>query len=1433
MAEENIVSENVLKKVSEEIVKDTEASTTNVANSVIFTALFKKAEQTRIINRILDYLFKLEDNNLSRSDKDAIFYMLAGNNESLGLFLNKQFVSSYVIFLYQASKEDSFIKNLKVSQCNHLVYMLKKKSIEASVNCILRTVATCMVKEVGVPESAVQISKAIESLNKFDFRKQNLKAVRKELQEINYKQVYEDRRTQEEKDADLERNKRLMEEFKEQVKSLGGIEQYSKFLREEAKKSQPIKVITIQDADIDEVVDCRKEEDYFEIRNEIKTVLEDIMNIYRAAFDISIIMQKFSGTYVFSDFQVTNEESKSYGVMQVVETGKDGAVKLVTKAHKSSALLKWLQYDYEYPIKENMRVARHNEVPSLENIIVKGYNYYPTFITRYALGFVKKEKYKNFDKFMAAVRNDVEDRLYAIYKSECSVKDKVFYGADLFDASNRDRLKLIGAFTNAVIFLTGSGADNFDNSQLRCISAYTHQKEATYYTKFDTFADGQTKGLSDAAQVKYIIASKAFKQNILDITHIKDRESFYKTVSWAYRELGQVYGSGEIPDIKNREPVVIGKTLSGELVKFDLGENSSFVTSIYAGSRSGKGVTTLSILAAIMAGGIGICYLDCKPDMVNCFWDMENRAIRAGKQGHVYAYDTHASQNRLGYTAMNSLTTQCSSLINSNIASALFILKNLQLITLTGQYKQRKEDSSYHVWIIDEVNNMLNILEAGYGELEKRAPKSNAKELTDEQKYIKAIMNFWQNLQVSVASGVNDTYGQCGYRFIVIGQNPGAMFKSSKPTGKLTSGGDILRVIGNAPVNKYILGRGVNISGGFGSKAFHNDETRSAEEKNALENYKYFIMRNEGQVNSGAKDESVLFQPFLTLNFDDVLASCWTGGLGKSYNYDSSIKQTDAAYPEMIKNYKRCINATLGLNTELTTDVLNATEEGHGVIDEGTGFYGLVKMYYSKYGKEADNKVLDVALRPYREIEQMLTEMKLLGEGSLFGYNSVEDFLYDFSIESMSITNYDELLQKIENNSGEDTVYNSEDMDNIDIQENVVYTQQAAPSETVISSDEDLSLSDSSTLNAPSDSSYSDTNEVKSESLGIDDYTDEELDNMIINLEDNTVELQSNDDRSSLPDNKDVIAATNTAEEIIQKNSVNSFSNTVSRLANQRQLVDASVRMQVGTEAGAVRIDSSGRAVVKSFNYVESVLNRRLINLEEEYREYSDFKFIDDALIKRNIKKRYKTFIKSIQETIGWINVDRLELEAERLIFNNKYTIHAYSLGELSYNLYDTMDFADLLFNRLKRIRYLVLDEDISERVIAECGGGVYELLFNSLLTLQVLQIGNIKMNRHSRQYSKELALKAEVEKAEKLNSAKDAMAEELFASGSLKKTPNNLAIAEKILMKAKKTERIHNSKGLLQARKILSMTPMQAITGLVAGVFLGLGGLIKKAQSI
>lgn len=1406
MANENIVGKNIDKSI--------EASKENVLDSVIFTGLFKQAEQTSIINKLLDYLFKLEDNNLSKDEKNNIFYMLAGNIDLLGLFLSKKFVSNYMIFLYQASKDGNFVNSLKDLQCSHLVYMLEKKGIEVSVNYILQTMTTCTIKDIDIPESAVEINKAIQGLSNFDFKRQNLKANRKELQEINYKCNFEDRRTEEEKEADLQRNKELIEQFKKQVEEFGSVEQYSKFLRESAKKSQPIKVITIQDADIDEVVDCRKSEDYFEVRSEIKSVLDDIMDIYRSAFDISIIMQKFSGTYVFSDFKTVNDDSKNYGVMQVVETDKDGTVKLITKPHKSSLLLKWLQYDYEYPIKENIRVARHNEVPNLENIILKGYNYYPTFITRYALGFVKKKKYKNFKGFMSEVRKDVEDRLYAIYKSKCELKDRTLYGSDLFDASNKDRMKLIGAFTNAVIFLTGNGTDNFDNAQIRCISAYTHQKEATYYTKFETFADGTRKGLSDAAQVKYIKANEAFKQNILDITHIKDKESFYKTVYWAYRELGQVYGSGEIPDIKKREPVVIGKTLAGELVNFDLGENSSFVTSIYAGSRSGKGVTTLSILAAIMAGGIGICYLDCKPDMVNCFWDIENRAVRAGKQGHVYAYDTHASQSRLGYTAMKSLTTQCSSLVNANIASALFILKNLQLITLTGQYKQRREDSSFHVWIIDEVNNMLNILEAGYTELEKRAPKANAKEMSEEQKYIKALMDFWQNLQVSVASGVNDTYGQCGYRFVVIGQNPGAMFKSSKPTGKLTSGGDILRIIGNAPVNKYILGRGVNISGGFGSKAFHNDESRSSDEKNALENQKYFIMRNEGQVNSGAKDESILFQPFLTLNFDDVLASCWTGGLGKNYNYDSSIKQTDAAYPEMIKNYKRCINATLGLNTELTTDVLNAVDEGHGVVDEGTGFYGLVKMYYSKYGAEADNKVLDTALRPYLELEQMMKDMKLIGEGSLFGYNSIEDFLYDFSTEAMSITNYDELLQKIENNSGvsEEPLYASDDDVNIDIQENTVYVESSESAESTRIYESLVSASEIEVEAVEPDKITAQSPEEK----------DEEIGNLIIDLSNDAVEVV---------DNKQ--ASTTEPFEDSNHQDDQSIESVISRIQRQRQSIDTSVKMQVSNEANVTRVDDSGQAVVKKLNYVESTLHDSLINLDSEYREYSNIKFIDDALVKRNIKRRYKTFIKTVEETIGWINVDKLYMESDRITINGTHTIHTDSLGEYAYSLYDTMNFSDLLFNRLKRLKYLAVDDVISECIIGECGGDVYELLFTNLLTLQGLKVGKISMNRHSRKYSKELAFKAEVEKMQSLSNAKTALTEQLFSTVDIKRTPSNLAIAEKISRRARKTENRYNSKGIMAAQRILSMTPMQAITGLVAGVFLGLGNLVKKAQSI
>lgn len=1631
------------QKVSKELNKNISNSFEQASAGILIKILGN--QDLRItINLILNYLIKLNDKNINEDEKNKIVYTLAGNSDVLTVFMSKAFVQSYFMHLYLLKDKDSgsFLKELEATSLSHLAQLLKRLSIDEATKLILRNMSSCSkATQEKIPSTIGEIKIALDNVLKFSTDKIDLNFKRKKGQELIFSDEFVDERNAEEKAKDDAQIQSMLDAANKAREESGGTEAYLELVRKKQNQYKLLNLTKLEGAEDDIIPRKKNEADFQEVLRDIRPTVNTIMDYYSSAFELIIKMRKFVGTYIFKE----SEDDRSYGLLEIDKSLKDSnAIALKTVNVKSSTLLKWLNKDYEYPIKDSLKVARHNQVPNLNNIVVEGYNYYPVFITRYALGFVKGVKYTKFDKFMEKVREDVEDRLYTIYKDKVVVNGKEFYGEDLFDAENTElNTRLIGAFVNAVIFLTGNSAESYDNAQIRSICAYPHMHSANYYTDYST--DGVTsKGLSDAAQVGFLEVNNSNKSNILEILYLKDKASFYNAPAWAFRELGNVYGTGDVPSIAKGESVVIGRQLSGELVEFDLGSNAAFVTSIFAGSRSGKGVTTLSILAAIMASKIGICYLDCKPDMANCFWDMENNAASHGLLGKTYAYDIKADSNRLGeYSPMKSLnkhiTSSRSRLSESDIAASIFVLKNLQLMLLTGLYKQKHGDSSYMVWVLDEINNMLNLTGSGYDKLlsaskdpcetitDKKGVVKQEKKIEPEDKaYATAVVKFWKAVQQTLASGVNDIFGQCGYKFVVIGQNPEAMFKGGMPTGDVTSGKDLLRIIGNAATNKYIYGRGLKNVTLYGSYAFHKDKARTSDEKLALEDYKYFVMRGvPGKNANSPTDDEILFQPFLTLNFDDVLKGCWTGGIGRGMGYDARIKKGDPGYPEMIQNYKIEINKELGSGT-LSNDILTATDVGKGVIDEGTGFYGLVKMYCSK-DSNPDEAVLNTALKPYRDLDSILREMKFIGDGSFYGYQSIEDFLYDFSVEGMEITNYADYLKKLEDfeslsangENDEDTgdidisldepsenditpnnsnLQEDENLNDINYDEQKELEQQARllaeaeqeeqrNQDELLQKQEEVSLRLAEIQNKENDaknreialemlnqySVYADRVNKdllsvqthilsrKIEMVDIDklvacidkinkskemlnqhilsmsnnsfirnnvEYTFDSLRNQtdlnllnktyakletlrdecqvyidkIKDIESKYYDLQNGGDADAiheayrneicnfneldLEDNEEVYDALQNQksqneslkdERVSLENETRQIQNDITQSKesvnilqeqqrqaqiqaqyNQNSVLDSQINqarnqalqgqsftpnqvqadpqvsMTRGLEENTAKTDVNGNTTTKDVRYVENVIRDTIPELEENLMRTSRFKFMDTAMVKRNQRDRYKLFVKTVEDHIGWVSVRKLEMTSSEIIITvNKdecVKVSVETLGANNYNIYEVMDFTDLLFNKVVRLHTLVLDEEVSEILISETGGEIYETLFNSIQTLQVIKIGQVVVDRHHRKATMQMALEAEVERASMKSKAKDAMTESFFGSGKVKNTSENRAKAQGILRRAQKSGRkTQTNKGLLTAKKIGQMTLPQAVGSAVAGVFLGIGGAIRR----
>lgn len=1703
--------------------------------------------------------------------------ILAGNQRSIECLLNSYSLSILIGSISLNKKSSPVYQIIVNSNLDGLkglnAYLSNHKELETVKNIFAKTLVSCFQEDLIDYSSARKTSDGIELLKNFNINNRLIGAkINQRLMPYNFTLSNEE---EDEIQKDLENFNNTI------LSSAGGLDEYVKKAQSLLRAYSTIEVTKITDTD-DMVL-----AEELEIEDELKAKISDvkgcIMSVYKQVFETPITLGQIKGVVMFNDTN-SNEQKKGVEILSIKETntGKKGEVSTEIQSLRESKTLSWIAEDYEYPVKQEVgiKVARHNEVPSLENILLKGYNYFPRFILRYALGFVGKEKYSDYSKFLKALDKDVEQRLYRIYKESCIINGESVLGEELFytdKSAKAYRKALIGSFINTILILTGSKTpDLFNNTQFRSVSVFKHTKDAESYIRAGEY------GLLNCASRKFMDVTEAeFENCILDVMVIKDMEVFNSQVTWAYKVLGKVYASGSIPSVTDNSSsnsgVIIGQQLDGNLIKFNLGDNSRFVTSIYAGSRSGKGVTTLSILGAVLASTIGVMYLDFKPDMADCFWQYE----RANSSLHTYAIDMQPTSIRYGYTAKDSMRKINKGFAKSNaLCSSMLILKNLQVMLLYATYLAAVNKPLTHLWILDEINNMMVALNSGRefidAFIKSNAPKKGEEE-SEDYRYAKKIQQFWKNILDQISQGVNATFGISSTKFLLIGQDPIKILDDNSP------GGAVLSKLGNLATNKYILGRGLSGVYKVGSVSFHKTATK--QEKDLLENYRYFIMRDKPRALADESSSDTLFKPLLTLNSSNVLDRCWVTGVGKSFGYKDTAKKGSPEYDDMLRTYKTNLNNAYSDYVGPISDAaLNDSSIGDGVVDEGTGFTGLLRLYFSSIGdRDAQQAAAENAVSlGYKNILNAFISMGLVGENSAFGYEMIEDFVYDFSEEAISFVEYDELkavlaekqnLQQSEENIGDSedkigdllnngvmpsdsAVLNSDNIEN-DLEgtdESILNdTENQSNSEPSLSSDEiqniinilndyykqyqvlnnnintlslndgldimnnyydDLTvllrdilafssevvdLKDNTTnlkiksqvvkyvnqinklstqcnvlltnleklintkesrleneeehLNSQSlDNESTRVNQVESfddvnigngyeenlakdvdavnllnisaevdnfiksfnesQVLDINDvekwinrykkilydieknistideetvnedilkkYYDEldeyyyglsgifemldtlvksgdstskknftkylklcddlftkhemlgdELDKYLkminqvsqkeveatqntFNISDNSgidyesekaVDSKELDYYNSLLNEYDskltlfykkvsetvadikykgifesAISACNklltnierinsvieTLEDYGIKSDMLSFisklinncnmiiemsTNALSQIDSQIKDIDdmegmkkqvrekrikasPQVKLRNTNDSMSVTRIQDGVAFVDELRYVD-VMNEALESLDEAYRRHSKIGFIDRALVAKNIKDRYKIVIKSVKETLGWENVDKLLMISTTFQVNDEPSINAKEYGSSGFDLYSTMDFADLLLNRAIRLRYLELDEEVFNLIVEDCGGDFFEVLFNKRPTLQAIQIGDTVMTKEKRSKSVQMAFEEKAKKAAQKGNVKDEFIEELFASGKVKKTPENIALARKMTKKATQNgKKYKSSKGLMTAQRIAQMTPVQAITGFFASGFLYVGGLLRKARA-
>lgn len=434
------------------------------------------------------------------------------------------------------------------------------------------------------------------------------------------------------------------------------------------------------------------------------------------------------------------------------------------------------------------------------------------------------------------------------------------------------------------------------------------------------------------------------KRNISlkDLTIVFDMQKFSGFPIFAFQALEVLQDRGEKPSWNK---VLLGRGMDDKIYTHNFADDK-FTTNIVAGSGSGKGVMTLNILAAALGDNIPVFYNDCKPDMAKTLHDI-------GRGLPIYAYDAKAPKWDSSYEGdawKATVPPEIVPVLGSGFINygALSYVKSMQLNLLIARLRTQDYMTRYGlnrdqlggkrcVFIWDEFLAFNGFLEGLVVSLKTAVSLIDSKERKQHPVYL--YYTKIKDWLFKVTKEVTNFF-QADGRFSDV--NLITLFQEvngvSIESFKET---ELFRsALKNQNGASKLLGRGVSTGyeGTLGMKG--------TAEFTLIEGQRYFGYTSERQCKEASKMD--VFKPYLILNTTDESHPCMTG-----------IRQTEGI-----------------------EDIIGAT----GSADERIALEGYVNSMLG------DSSMSERLSSSYGIAQNVL---------SLIGFSgSVEDYLYDYSIES-------------------------------------------------------------------------------------------------------------------------------------------------------------------------------------------------------------------------------------------------------------------------------------------------------------------------------------------------------------------------------------------------------------------------------------------------
>lgn len=275
-----------------------------------------------------------------------------------------------------------------------------------------------------------------------------------------------------------------------------------------------------------------------------------------------------------------------------------------------------------------------------------------------------------------------------------------------------------------------------------------------------------------------LIASATIEEGVLNLTYIFSYSAFQNEVLFAYKQ----YEEGFKPSLQN---ALVGLKMDGRPLTVNLTDPRKMLISIIAGSRSGKGTMTMSLLSSIFGVGGSIIYLDNKPDIGAMLWDLEREYAAQGLKllsldmGSEYQEFTGATPVRTG--ALNLIDEDND---ERDLFRTLRLAKMFQLVSFIGSHSSQIEkelgmSTKNLFFIVDELTSTnIDYTKLGsYAEKQSKYYEKKASQPTKATDRDKELADYYSKLNTILVKtpdyltkGFAKDFGQSGLKIIVIGQ---------------------------------------------------------------------------------------------------------------------------------------------------------------------------------------------------------------------------------------------------------------------------------------------------------------------------------------------------------------------------------------------------------------------------------------------------------------------------------------------------------------------------------------------------------------------------------------------------------------------------------------------------------------------------------------